>query len=631
MKKISLLLSIIMCAFVGIFFACNEDRYADLNISVNSVVTVASNNAVKYNAEENCYEVVYGESFTIDASVFCSSDISKSLIFDSINTSAINVIGNPRNTENGAIATFEAKAPSYDSVYTVKISSVETIRNSVVINIKVVLPINEIQISNNLGLSANNELSLKNYTEFRTDIVSPYETNEKGIIYVLKSFKANNQEEISLHSEDGVFTYNTTSLNGKYYGQTLEDGSFSKMFFVSNEGGLFLVDNSLQGKIKVEAKSTKYSEEIASLITREEPLTEQEQNLYNQNERLIDDSEVTIIKELTLQDISFVGGQVGFDIEGETTSVKLDSTLYLNSIASYMVGSTKHYYNYEQVDLIVNTPSQIKVETEIGSLVIGGEEQQSNNNVLDITSSDNMIIIPIVSQGVVTGYKTNIKFKANGGSGKNYVDLIISYSEFDNNLSYRFSELYSNYLETLTDEQISNFGIDKEITKLVFDASALPVNISLLQDGNSVDALSTTTNPLKVFDVYAENSSLSTYGSKIAMNLTLSNGIASEKINNENKVVRVYISHSDSGININDYLEIRDSRFNKINFNLSNGKYVYDFDLSNYSTSYFFIKANKNNLSSNAQFTIEFENLLFVRTLYYCYCFVLQLKHLRVK
>jgi len=624
MKKIVLFLTIIMFAFTGIVFACNEDRYADLKISVSSVVSQTSGNGIKFNEAENCYEVMYGETFVVDANVTCSNDISKSLIFRSESSESLNHIqGLDTDTESGTRATFKAVAPSYDKFFKISIISYEATNKSKTVQVKVILPLERIDLKQNLGLTYGNDIDLNNQVIYKNAIASDYETNEKGANFVLKSFEYFDKDNVkqikNLVTDDFV----------NYGLERKADDTFDTAFKVV-KGVVSAVDKTLEGNLIVEAKSIKFDSSLEELEKQAaegnlELSAEQQAQIAENNDKFKAQTSVNVIKGLYAQDISFVGGQIGFIANNQQVKSKLNASLYINSTDTYKLNDNKnYYYNVEKINLNIATFQQIKLDVVVGDAIVNGKPVSSDKGVISNINSDDIKLDEIkeISGAAekVVGYNTSLSFNADGSNGNAYVDFVVTYTGFDNKIQYKFSDLYAKYLETLSTEQLQN--VDKEHSTLAINCSALPSAIAVSQDAKNVELGSSSM--IKIFDSYKDGAK-SSYGTKLDVKLTLSSGLTSFKINEQNRIVRVYLKHSYvSNVNVNEYIEIRNANKNRItlspiertlydsnNLPYTENVYYFDLDLANEQTSYFYAKANKANLSvSSPNYIFEFENLL---------------------
>ena len=605
MKKVFLFLSILMFAFTGVFFACSEDRYADLKISVNSVASTSANKKVTYNKAGKYYEVLYDDEFVINASVTCSNDISTSLEFTSINDESVHKVGST-NTQNGTKATFKAVAPSYDEFFRIKIESVETNRKAVNIYIKVVLPVDEINLTDNLGVTFGNPVDLNSQealTYVSVDPSAPYETNEKGVDFALTTYTDLNSNTYTLFTKEND--------PDSYYFKNGEEKEI-KAFSLTDDV-LVVLDETVEGSVKVSGKSIMFDEDIASIEI--DTATEEEKELIEDNDKLKDETDVSIVKPVALDDISFIGGQVVFkDYNSDSVKdAKLTASLYLNSLDTYKVGEVNHYYNYENIHFAVNTKARIQIAATTGSITVDGKKVESDINVLKLPEPENLLLSQIVDNdtGEVVGYETDIKLSANGGSGFAYVDFVVQYKDFANKLEYSFADLYNKYLASLDADELALLDDNAKTQKLVFEATALPSNISLTQDDKNIDNVET----IKIYDAYSNSNGFSAYGTKINVNLTLSSGTMSSKIKDENKGVRVFVSDAAmSGLDVRNYFDIYDSLYNRIILQTAEIEetvvYFFNLDLTKSNDSYFYVKASKDNLATDANFTFSFENIL---------------------
>ena len=626
MKKVFLFLSILMFVFTGVFYACSKDRYADLKISINSVASTSAGKTIEKvdtnkDGKVDYYQVLYNDEFTIDASVSCSSDISTSLVFTSINDESVHKITST-NTQNGSKAIFKAVAPSYGELFKIKVESVETSRRCEYIYLKVVLPVEQILLTDNLGFTYGNSLDLANkdcLTYVSTDPSAPYETNEKGISFTLNSYTDLEGNTFNLYVKEN-------DASNCYYYKNSDEVEIAAFKLENNV--LSVLEKQIEGSINVSAKSEKYNDALDE-ISIENANQNQLDEIF-ENNKLKDKTDISIVKPILYEDISFVGGQVVFadyNSDGNKDS-KLSTSLYLNSDKTYKIGEKTHYYNYENIEFTVYTKESVKITAEIGGYTTKDEKGNdvtvnSDNNVVRVSIPETLTVFTDSETGKVTGYKTDIKLIANGGSGFAYVDLIVQYTTFANTIKYKFSDLYKDYIDALSDSYLSSLDSNElekiqeyaEIRKLIVESTAIPAQISLMQDDKSFDINET----IKVYDTYGNSDGHSSYGTKISANLTLSSGTVSSKIKDENKLVKVYISDSAySGLEVSKYFELYDSQYNRItltkeiieNSSVTTTNYYFMLDLTKNSKNSFYVKASSTNLANGLNFIFKFENIL---------------------
>lgn len=593
MKKIFLFLSILMFALTGIFFACEADRYADLKITYN-MKYYGSEKQITKNKGENFYRVNWGEKFIVDAKVSCSSDISTALNFTAVNGDSINAIGSPSNTSNGSKQVFEAVAPSYDEMLAIKVESVETGRNAAYIFIKVVLPVEGIDLADNLGMTYGAPVNLiaSDAMTF-IDASNVYETNEKGV-----NFKLNTYTDL----ENNTYTLETRE-NGDYY---FVSGEQEIDAFRIENNNLVVLKKDLEGLVNVTAESEKFQNKILPEGTEDQKLI----NEYIADQRLTDTEDIAIVKPVVLEDISFIGGQVVFkdyDTNG-TKDSKLTASLYLNSLDSYTINSKQYYYNYEDVNFTVYTSANVNIYATVGNMIVGEEEFASDVNVVKVAEPGTLTLNKIYGPlSNVVGYETTIKVSANGGSGFAYVDFVVEYTDFSNKLEYSFSKLYAEYLQSLSNDEYAALSEDAKKTKVVFESTALPAEIILEQDDRKLNELEN----IKIYDSYGTYDGFSSFGTKIDVKLALSSGTMSSKIKDENKIVKVYVYDS-SNNDPTAYFDIYDSLKNRIILSKETVEsvdyYYFELDLSKAIDTYFFVKAAEGVINQN--FTFKFENIL---------------------
>lgn len=612
MKKVLLFLSILVFIFTGTMFACSSDRYADLRISDISVTLKGQTESLTpIDAKDSSgktiyqyYEIEYGDEFFVEANVYCSNEINTALVYTSVNDNAVHLI-NTSHTEKGTRATFQAVYPSYseEQIYRIKIESVETGRKSQDVFVKVVLPVDQILLTDNLGLTYGAPIDM-NAKECITYLIADpavtFETTQKGF------------KELTLdtytNSEGKSYVLNREKINENLslFKYEAEDASIVEAFKVE-KGVITVLDKSIEGSVKVTAKSVAFDD-------RYENPTEQDVPDVIKNNKLKDDTVIEIVKPVTIDDISFAGGQIAFARETEGKYAKLNASLYLNSLETYTLDGKTHYnYNYEDLAFTVYTKANIKIVATAGDMLYNDQIFKADPNIVTLPNSDNLSLNPITEgpNREVVGYETVLKFIAAGGSGNTYVDLIVEYTDYANKLQYSFSELYSEYLRSLDEDKYKALNNNAKTSKIVFEATAIPAVIALKQDDKAL----TSFEDIKIYDSYGENDGMSTYGTKFGVNLTLASGTTSSKIKNENKQVKVVVSDmANSGLDVGRYFDIYDSAFNRIVLSSEKKEgvtnYYFMLDLTNDATSYFYVKATSANLSNNASFKFNFENIL---------------------
>ena len=630
MKKLFIFLAICVLSLTGFFFACNNDKYADLKITVGSVSLVSgSGEKLEQKSSGNLkyYEVNYGETFSVEGIVKCSSDMSKRIIFDSINDS-IYKLPSQTETDNGSIAVFKANQPSYgDNYFRIKLSSVETPRKASYVNIKVVLPVQEISLQDNLVVTLNNNVNLFdhiNYISSHPD--SGFMTTQKGVNFKVLNFSYINGEEIKTVDYTKEFSlenpgYVSKSGNVTVYGVKVNDkdvGVFKIYDGGLKSGNIEVINSNYAGTISVEAKSTEFDEEIFSqeeeidlLKTKEESeLTASEIlkiEAFDKNEKLRKIANINLVEGLNYSNFSFVGGQTGFEPIptgfNDVPKSKLNSSLYINSLADYEMDEKTYYYLFEQVDFILNSKAKVSVSAREVDI----SKQDEDGNYLQTFTG---IINPVVSSDYTSSdnsyqYTGNIKFNSTGKTGEAYYDLIFTYSDFSNEVSFSFSKMYQEFLSSLSTLEEAN--VDKENKCFYFETSAIASNIAIYQDGSIIDFedISVETPAINIYDDYDAGFN-NGYGTKISLNLTLAQNVVSSRIKNENKQVKVKILSS-SNLDVRDYIEIRYFNGSLITLQKDEANnYYFIINLAGNNANYFYAKA-KNNYS---EFTFEFENLL---------------------
>ena len=578
MKKGLVFLSILMLSFSGVLFACNEDRYADLRVVLASI-TSESGREVAYNSEGNYYEVYYGDTITVNASVSSSSDVSRDVVFTS--SENFPVISSSVTSNS---ADFRADMPSGDEVFRVNVRSRETSRGELNLYFKVLLPTSEINLADNLGIMVGKGLDLTSQVEFYSDFGTGYEPDEKGVSFVIDTYIDEDGTSLVVEEREGVYYI---------------EGISTPAFDIEN-GVLQVLDSTLDGIVRVVAKSEKYDEDLESYLESSNLTEEEKQELRADNDKLIDTEDIEIVTPITLDDIVITGGQVGFqnyrdDVAGNKV-VKLNASLYNNVKLNYSIGTDSNYsYNYERVTVVVDSAEDIDISYDIGDMIFEGETFVSQNNVLDITSS---------------GSNKNKVFKIqSGNAGTAYVDFVFNYG-FDNDISFSFGDLYNEYLESLEKSVYDSLEDYEKYTKFVFDVSLVSDLISVSQDGEVIlraedGGATIDTDEITIFDSYAGTKNQN--GSKFEVSLSSRSGILSE-----NKIVRVYLKGSTSDVVVENNLIVINANGAEIALKTINlgetTNYYFDLDLSDDFNKIFYLRAR--NVNENASFSLTFENLV---------------------
>ena len=616
MKKIFVFISVCLFALTGFLFACNEDRYSNLSIYVGGIYSTTSGDRIEkktavvdgYNLEY--YEVPYGETFSIDGIVSNSVDMSKTLIFDSVNDS-IYKMPTQTETNSGSIASFRANMPSYDEYFKIKISSVETPRNAIYVNFKVVLPVQEIILNNNMAITTGCNVDLyNNLTYISSHPNSGFATTQKGVNFVIKNFTYGesifdytNQTDNNLVEEVGDSTiYSLTSNNRKV-----------EIFKVTN-GVIEVLNNDYTGTITIQATSTEFKEGMHEIyllrLKNENELTEEENSTIRNseykdcslaelenNEKLRKEVEATVIKGINFSDFSFSGGQTGF--KPNEYKSKLNASLYINSLANYLIDGTSYSYLYEQVNFELNTNAKVSVEAI---------ETDENGKNLTVSSG---IINPVVSSNYTYSeftneynYNGNIKFNSTGKTGDAFYDLVFVYPEFSNKPTFRFSNLYNEFLNSI-DENVDVSAIKTTNNLFSFDTSALPSNISIYENDLYINFDDISIEPeIKIYDDYTSSFNYG-YGTKISYNLTLAQNVILSRIKDENKNMKILFSTEDGNLNFSQLIEVRDFAGNLITLKKGEDCYYFERDLANSYANYFYIKSTGTVFSN---FSVTFEN-----------------------
>ena len=576
MKKVLVFLSILMLSFSGVLFACNEDRYADLKVVLTSI-TSESGRDVTYNADGNYYEVYYGDKITITASISSSSDVSRDVVFSSSSENFPRI----ENTVTSNSATFSADMPSQNETFRVVARSRETNRGELSLYFRVLLPTSEINLKDNLGVMTGYNVDLNSEVEFYSDLGTSYQPDERGVSFTIDSYF------------DGDVTYSVEEREGVYY----VSGSAVPSFDLEN-GVLEVLDSSLDGSIRVTAKSEKYDDDLEDFLASSNLTEEQKQEYRDENNRLIDTEDIDIVMPITLDDIVITGGQIGFQNYRDTVAgnkvVKLNASLYNNELSEYQIGGIDYSYNFETLNVMVDSAEDIDIDYLIGDMVFNGETFVSQNNVLNISEAGSG------KNKTFTVYSNN--------AGTAYLDFVFNYG-FDNDISYSFGDMYSEYLEGLTTSEYDALEDYEKYNRLVFNVSLVSDLISVSQDGEVIlraedESTVIDTDSLTIFDSYSGTKNQN--GSLFEVSLSSRTGVL-----DENKIVRVYLKGQTSEV-VSDYIVVRNA--NGIQIELSTieideeTNYYFDLDLSDNFNRSFYLKAKEEGI--NASFVLKFENLI---------------------
>jgi len=593
MKKIFLFLSILTCALAGVFVACDSNPYADLKVVVNSVTYASSGDAVEYDSTSKSYILYYNDEVVISARATCSTAISSTLVFNNYNESSL------ENTSTASrTLTVKATAPSRGSKYRINISSNESSTGNVDVYFQVKLPVTEIGVTQRLAVTYNYPLEISDNITYSSSYITSsgtgasYEVDEKGVTYNLLSYTDALGTQFALVTKDDV--------EGVYYIQNANGTVESTPAFIITDGVLNVQDESLEGSIQVEVRSERYDENLDENLENNSTLTQAEKNVLKEaNDKLKYVVEIELVKPICLDDISFVSSQYSYGTEGD---VKLSGLLYNNSSeGTYDVDSLTYNYSNEAISFKVNTSENITVLTQSGSIVKNNLTYESNSNVYSVVQTDGGYE---TVNGVVVSRTRNFTLNA-GSAGTAYIDFVITLTDFNNVIAFKFSELYSEYLDSLSEEQLEDLN-DYELTsKLVLNVSSLPTAIIVEKDDVAVTQ---ATEGLKIYDSYS-----STYGQKFEVSLTANSGTLTE-----NKIVRVYLSDEElSGADVSDYFVVKSSTGSVKNLTSTTKDGVtmtyFDLDLSKSEDKTFYVKAKNDAttpLVEGKSFSFIFENLI---------------------
>ena len=552
--------------------------YADLIVELVSVQKI-NGETISFNNEEKCFEVNYGDEFIVSAKVKTSNVVNKALLIESESNTSINKIASYDTS-----ARFKASAPSRGEKYKIKISSVETAKASLDVYFKVLLPVSEIDISDNLGVAVQKPLNLNSQVVFKSDydVAGNYEVDKKGVSFEIAGYIDETNNPIN------VLDYG----NGEY--KLVNSDSLS---FKLENNNLFILDTNLDGKINIIAKSEMYKENLEEEL-QNSTLSDVEKNaLIASNQRLMVQTSIEIVKPITLRDISFVSGQTIFDNydDAGTRSVKLDARLYNYPIASYYINNTEYSYNSETIDFTVMSREQFDVSAVLTSMFVGNDEYKSTQDVIRFGNSN----ITLIKQGEEqVGKTTSFKILADK-AGTGYLDFVVKF-RFDNEISYSFGELYNQYLASLENDDYSNLTPSQKNTRVVVNVCSLAKEINIKKD----DVVLQDNDNIIIFDKYSQDNKFSS--TKFLVDLGVNQGI-----NTVDKTIRVYITPI-ANINASQLFEIKDDNGNIININTlseeSSTIYYFDLDLSNNFNGVFYVKAV--NLNNEESFVFSFDNII---------------------
>lgn len=594
MKKVVLFLSILMISLAGIFVGCNEDPYADLQVVVSSVTYASTGEEVEYDSTNDCYVLYYKDQIKIQAKATSSSAISSQLVFKNYSESSLQKV-----SQTSTSLSLSAQTPSKGNTYRVNIASIESSNGNVDLYFKVVVPTTSISVNDNLAVTYGSPLNILSNVSYDSSYLSSGDSkdlvDEKGVEYVLKEYTTTDDTTYSLVSDDDE-NYYLLDTNGTR--------STAVAFSISN-GVLSVEDSSLQGgNVSVEVLSENYDKTLDATLADNNTLTQAEKDaLTTANNQLKSVVGVELVEGITLDDISFwsvnsksgmvAGGQYAY---GTTNSdVKLSGLLYNNSAsATYEVNGTSFSYLYDIVAFkLENVDQNVSVSAVSGSMVQDGTTLKSDDGVFTL---ENLCS--------TTSNLWLFKFSANK-AGTAYIDFVITFEDFSNTISFNFSDLYANYLDSLDAGSLSDLEDYQKTTKLVLDVSSLPTALNVTEDGTDVSTLSN----IKIYDTYATE-----YGQKFIVNLTTNAGTA-----NEDKVVRVFVNdNSDAEADVSSYFVVRNGSGTIKNLSVDeNGVAYFDLDLSKTNGNSFYIKANSSSFYEGKEYSLSFENVLSTKVVAY--------------
>ncbi len=424
MKKVFLFLAIFMLSLSGALFACGGgDKYANLKVELVSVVNKSTGEALSYDSESNCYQVMYGENFIVSAKVNSDAVASKRLQFNSSDSLTAKNISDTS-------AEVSASSPSGSQTFKLTVSSIEVLnRGSLDLYFKVLLPVTEISFvsSDNLGVLAGQSISLTDNLQFASSYSSAFEfeESEKQVDFSLDSY-VDSDGAISTFSkvEDGVyyvsdkpcFEIEKNETTGKY--------------------SLIVLDTSLSGKVNVTAKSSKYVENDDS----------------EANQKLKASTSINIVAPLTYNDISVSSNQTSFNVMGQNN--KFDFVLFTYPGAEYKVGTASYSYSLEQIKVAVNSQESITIEPLFDSIIEKREQQNEENSATFVFGAKN--------------------------TGVAHLDFKIKFN-FTNDVEYLFSDLLGEYKDANSDTTLNDV---KDFTVNVY---SLATSVKVLQDGKNIE------------------------------------------------------------------------------------------------------------------------------------------------
>ena len=585
MKKFVAIFGVILAMCLGVFVGCNNDKYADLKVSVDSVYD-SKGNEIEYNEEEGCYIINYSDEIILSCKLTSSADIASKLQFLSDNDTALQIV----STSDTSVRIVGA-VPSRNVKYRVKISSIESDNGSIDVYFKVALPTTGIELLSDLGFMYGDSIDLKENTSFFSEYLknssSPlsYEVDNKEVDYRLIKFISSNSEEFNLTKSDSDETIYSRQVSSEYV----------PSFRLIN-GVLSSLDSTLEGKVVVEAKSTSYDVDLAGMPSASLSQTDREEleKKQSNNAKLISTKEVSVVRELSLEDISISGGQVRFEnFSTADKSVKLTADLYNNTTSSFSVSiggeNRTFYYNFETLSVSVDTSAPYLVTPKFYTL---GSSQTVNL----VSSSNALYYEQLSSSQLLSGRVDDFKFMSNFGTGTVYVDFEINLG-FANNAKVSFAKLYQDYLNSLDEAELDALASYAKTSYIEFNVHALPQDVSVTVDGSAMGA------NLNIFDHYGD----SNHGVLFALNIA---NLA--QVKNDDRIVRVFLTEEGNAGNLvasnfivsdlSGNLKILDAG----DFNGASASY-FDLDLSTERS--FYIRAN--NVSSNEQkYVITFVNQL---------------------
>ena len=117
----------------------------------------------------------------------------------------------------------------------------------------------------------------------------------------------------------------------------------------------------------------------------------------------------------------------------------------------------------------------------------GIEARKALEEGVNIVSVDSKDSTELTSGGAVSGKKRDFAFRANASTGTAIVDFLFTY-KFGNNLTIKFSDLYKEYFDGLSEDQKNHlynlYGESSKNKYVQFDVQSIPNGVSVYRESD---------------------------------------------------------------------------------------------------------------------------------------------------